>query len=140
MSSRFQIEENIVDTYIKTAFESFENDDFDFKTSKKVMAEYITKYCKTKSIPEPPSDPDAYALNIVSCDAFVMYVKDCVKVLYFFHIPSGHLGVGELKDEVYHPGIKSFRSIVQYSPDLSLGEIMFMTKNGFMCPFVNNND
>lgn len=41
---------------------------------KKAMADVISKYMRTRRIPHPPKDPDAYELTTIGTETFCMHI------------------------------------------------------------------
>lgn len=106
---------------IHDTHDNYYNDDFDFKTPKTLMANFIKEKCKTLTNPDVSVNPDEYALIKAGSEGLYLTRRNNNTTGYLFNIVNGEVYIIEYDTE--HD--------VTCHPDLPFEIILMMISSGF---------
>lgn len=105
---------------IKTTYNQYDNDDFDFKHTKKIMAKFINENGKTKTNPNISLNPDEYSLMKAGSEGLYLTLKKNNISGYLFNINNGKVYIIEYKTICF----------VSSNPELPFDITLMMLSNG----------
>jgi len=106
---------------IHDTHDNYYNDDFDFKTPKTLMANFIKEKCKTVTNPDVSVNPDEYALIKAGCEGLYLTRRNNNTTGYLFNIVNGKVYIIEYDTE--HD--------VTCHPDLPFEITLMMLSSGY---------
>lgn len=84
---------------IHDTHDNYNNDDFDFMGSKKLMVEYINEKCKTVTTPDVSLDPNVYGLMKAGSEGLYLTLRENNTTGYLFNINDGEVYIIEYDTE-----------------------------------------
>jgi len=98
MSFAGKVEQHDLIQHIQPAYDKLLDYSYDITKAKTIMVDFITKYCKTMTHPQPMHGIDNYSISIYGKDGLV--IKPKVKkygIRYMFCVKTGKVYVSEHK-------------------------------------------
>ena len=106
---------------IKTTYDKYYDDSFNFKHTKSLMAKFIDEFGKTKTNPNISLNPDEYSLMKAGSEGLYLTLKKNNISGYLFNINNGKVYIIEYDSE--HD--------VSCNPELPFDITLIMLSNGF---------
>jgi hypothetical protein len=106
---------------INTTYTEYNNDNFDFRNTKTIMANFINEKCKTKANPTISLDPDEYSLIKAGSTGLYLTLRENNTSGYLFNIDNGRVYVIEYDSE----------HNVSCNPELPFDITLMMLSNGY---------
>ncbi len=105
MSYVGKLAQNDVVNFIMPAYENFQNMSYDVSYAKTILKDFIVKYCKTRSVPHPKDNINAYKMNMYGIGGLSMTPKDNNLIKYLFSVKTGEAYVVEFAMPTHICGI-----------------------------------
>ena len=106
---------------INTTYHQYDNDNFNFKHTKRIMAEFIDENGKTKTNPNISLNPDEYSLIKAGSEGLYLTLRKNNISGYLFNINNGKVYIIEY-DSVHD---------VSCNPELPFDITLMMLSNGY---------
>lgn len=84
---------------LKETYNNWEDDDYDFKTTKELLINYICKNCRTVNDHNLSSEPDEYILKLTGSEGLYLTKKTNNLTGYLFNINDGSVYIIEYDTE-----------------------------------------